>query len=162
MICDKCKKDVFMVGMGTDVSELGYFCLCRNCYFQILDEEEKAKIKKILICGTRKKGYDLLVRVRLDKLKDELKNFQIIEGCCPDSADAYSEKWAIENAININHFPSNSGNYLKRNIEMVNFADEVIAFWDGFSYGTAHTIAQAVKRGIKVEIINLKEEKQEK
>lgn len=118
---------------------------------------EKKKLK-VLICGTRKKGYDLLVRTRLNGLKDEWKDFEIIEGCCPNSADAYAEKWAIENAIKVNHFPSTSGNYLKRNIEMVEIADEVIAFWDGFSYGTAHTIAQATKKKIHVEIIELNSE----
>jgi hypothetical protein len=117
---------------------------------------------KVLICGTRKKGYDLIVRLKLNELKNEITDtqFEIIEGCCPDSADAYAEKWAVENAIKVNHFPSHTGNYLKRNIEMVELADRVIAFWDNFSYGTAHTIAQAVKKGIEIEIIELKERTQ--
>ena len=111
-----------------------------------------------LICGTRKKGYKELVFKELNKLKSN-KPTSIIEGCCPDSADEYAENWAKENNINIQHHPSTLGNFLKRNIEMVNKADLVIAFWDGYSYGTAHTIAQAVMRKIPVIIYYLKDEK---
>jgi len=111
-------------------------------------------VKKILICGTRKKGYkDLVIR----KLNLELDSgdFEIVEGCCPDSADVYAEEWAKIFNIKVYHFPSTSGNYLRRNIEMVNLADEVIAFWDGFSYGTAHAIAQAILNKKKVEVIKI-------
>lgn len=111
-------------------------------------------MKKVLICGTRKKGYDLFVRTNLNELRSK-EEISIIEGCCPDSADAYAEEWAKENKVKVYHFPSTSGNYLKRNIEMVELADEVLAFWDGFSYGTAHTIAQAVKKGIPIKILDI-------
>ena len=118
-----------------------------------------------LVCGTRGKGYEDLVFEKLDKLFRNKKACSvkgsdwkpsIIEGCCPDSADSYAEKWAEREGIVINHFPSTSGNYLKRNIEMVNEATLVIAFWDGFSYGTAHTIAHAVMKKIPVIIYKLK------
>ena len=71
------------------------------------------------------------------------------------SADEWAEAYAEKNDIKVNHFPSNKGNYLRRNIEMVDIADEVIAFWDGYSYGTAHTIALAVKKGIPIRIIGV-------
>ncbi len=116
-------------------------------------------MKKILICGTRKKGYGIIVRMKLNeiKLSSDVRwnDFEIIEGCCQDSADVYAEDWAKDNNIKVHHFPSTSGNYLKRNIEMVELTDEVIAFWDGFSYGTAHTIATAVSRGKPVKVILL-------
>jgi hypothetical protein len=54
-------------------------------------------------------------------------------------------------------FHATKGNYIKRNIEMINEKpDIVLAFWDGFSYGTAHTIAQAILNGISVTIIELR------
>lgn len=119
-------------------------------------------MKKILICGTRNLHLDIyayLVGKELDKIKlsSDVRwtDFEIVEGCCPDSADEYAEIWAEKNKVKVHHFPSTSGNYLKRNIEMVNFADEVMAFWDGFSYGTAHTIAQAIMRKIPVIVIKL-------
>jgi hypothetical protein len=112
-------------------------------------------MKKILVCGTRKKGYCLFVRTNLNELHGK-EEIEVVEGCCPDSADAYAEEWAEENKVKVHHFPSTSGNYLKRNIEMVKLSDEVLAFWDGFSYGTAHTIATAVSLGKPARVILLK------
>ena len=94
--------------------------------------------------------------------KDSDFKFHIIEGCCPMSADQYAEEWVKENPneAEIKHFPSTSGNYLKRNIEMVrelNKGDIVMAFWNGYSYGTAHTIACATQRNISVIVVNLKQ-----
>ncbi len=122
---------------------------------------------KWLICGTRRKDYRNLVREKLSERMrcergtiKEWKPSLIIEGCCPDSADEYAEEWAKDNKIEIKHFPSTSGNYLKRNVEMVNELDGndlVIAFWNGFSYGTAHTIALATMKHIPVIVIKLGE-----
>ena len=117
---------------------------------------------KILICGTRKAGYMQMVRDVLCKRLKQNEQFEIIEGCCPNSADAHAELFAKDYHIKVHHFPSHTGNYLKRNIEMVNFADEIIAFWDGFSYGTAHAIAQGVMKGVPVKIINILEDSEEK
>jgi len=109
--------------------------------------------RDVLVCGTRKKGYKELVFSKLDELFGKNKEtdwnsvyglpISIIDGCCPDSADSYAEEWANDRKVKVQHHPSKSGNYLKRNIEMVYKADMVIAFWDGYSYGTAHTIAWA-------------------
>ena len=112
-------------------------------------------MKKILICGTRKKGYQAIVFAKLG-LEHSINDFKIIEGCCPDSADEYAEGYAKAKGIKIYHYPSTSGNYLKRNIEMITACDEVIAFWDGFSYGTAQTIATAIKQHKPVTIVEIK------
>lgn len=40
----------------------------------------------------------------------------------------------------------------RRNADIVNAADEVVAFWDGQSKGTAHTIELARKAGKKVTV----------
>ncbi|MFC1755567.1 hypothetical protein ACFL96_19615 [Thermoproteota archaeon] len=119
-------------------------------------------MKHWLVCGTRKKGYRDVVLEQLTKLMwnqriiyADWKPASIIEGCCPDSADVWAEEWAEKHGVEIQHHPSTSGNYLKRNIEMVGKATMVIAFWDGFSYGTAHTIAHAVKNKKRVVIIKV-------
>ena len=39
---------------------------------------------------------------------------------------------------------------------MVEECDKVIAFWNGFSYGTAHTIATATAQGIPVEVVMIR------
>jgi hypothetical protein len=108
-----------------------------------------------LICGTRKKGYKPLVFAKLNELIKNNKPNSIIEGCCPDSADAYAEEWANENGIEIQHHPSTTGNYLRRNIEMVSKCNLVIGFWDFFSYGTAHTLAHAAMKNIPIIVIKV-------
>jgi hypothetical protein len=113
---------------------------------------------KLLVCGTRKKGYKDIVFRELDKLltnDNYIKPIDIIEGCCPDSADEYAEAWGQQADSKIYHFPSTSGNYLQRNIEMVELCDEVLCFWDNFSYGSCHTIATAVRLGKPVKIIDI-------
>ena len=111
---------------------------------------------KILVCGTRmpdwfSDSYWKLVKTELER--DTLPDFEIIEGCCKGSADEHAEWFAYLFGTKITHFPATSNNYLKRNIEMVNECDMVLAFYNGWSYGTAHTIANAVMRGKLVTII---------
>jgi hypothetical protein len=119
---------------------------------------------KVLICGSRESSkipdiYAFLVGQELDKLKlssdVRWKDFEIVEGCCLNSADEYAERWAEKNSVKVNHYPSTSGNYLKRNIKMVEAADQVIAFWDFWSYGTSFVISRAVAKGIPVKIIRI-------
>ena len=120
-------------------------------------------MNKWLICGTRKKSYQELVKEKLDeRMLGQREPSLIIEGCCPDSADEYAENWAKDNGIEIKHFPSHSGNYLSRNVEMVEELDKddlVIAFWNGYSYGTAHTIALATSKNIPVIVIKITDKK---
>ena len=111
---------------------------------------------KLLICGTRKQGYRKIVWDVLDEaLRKYGAELEIIEGCCPDSADDYAEQWAQLSGVKIQHFPSHSGNYLKRNIEMVHACDGIVAFWDGWSYSTCHTIGQAVLRDKRIRIVEI-------
>ena len=112
---------------------------------------------KLLVCGTRKSTNILLYS---NKVYEELELYdrdklELIEGCCPSSADEYAEVYAKVKNLKITHFPSTSGNYLKRNIEMVTECDEVLAFYDHYSYGTSQTIANAVMMGKPVKIIKI-------
>lgn len=109
---------------------------------------------KLLVCGTR--GLKCKASVA-EKLSDKYnawmslctskeEEFVIVHGACPNSADEYAEEWAKVHGVKTEPYAANSGNYLKRNIEMVTACNQVFAFWDGFSYGTAHTIAHAAKQ----------------
>lgn len=44
---------------------------------------------------------------------------------------------------------------LLRNLEIVEYADEVLAFWDGQSKGTRHTMAACIRLGKPVRLIPL-------
>lgn len=104
---------------------------------------------KIFICGTRKKGYANDVKrwlqSHLSYRKSIGQTLEIIHGDCPDSADSYAQEWADENNIKTHKYPGTQRTYLKRNIEMAKDCDFCVAFWDGFSYGTAHSIAHVTK-----------------
>ena len=45
---------------------------------------------------------------------------------------------------------------LKRNIKIVEYADEIFAFWDGSSRGTYHVISTCKKLGKRLHVILIK------
>ena len=60
-------------------------------------------------------------------------------------ADTMGARWANNNNIPIKHFPAEWDRYGKsagyiRNAEMGEYADALIAFWNGHSTGTKHMI----------------------
>ena len=72
--------------------------------------------------------------------------------------DTWAENAAKTRGLRTRIFHPNWGYYGKqagliRNREIVEAADKLVAFWDGTSTGTAHSIGLAEKKGIPVEII---------
>lgn len=86
-------------------------------------------------------------------------------------ADTFGEQWAIKNKIPIKEFPAKwddishpkavirTNSYGKkynvmaglwRNHEMGDYADALVAIWDGKSTGTKDMIDYATKKGLKV------------
>jgi hypothetical protein len=71
--------------------------------------------------------------------------------------DRLGERWAIENDVPIKRFPANwdrygrSAGYL-RNEQMAQYADGLIAVWDGHSRGTIHMINLARKQRLAVYV----------
>ena len=71
--------------------------------------------------------------------------------------DKLGEQWATENNIPIKRMPANWNLYGKsagpiRNNEMADYADALIAIWDGKSKGTKWMIDVANKRGLMVYV----------
>ena len=75
---------------------------------------------------------------------------------------------AIENGIKLRRFPADWVKFGKsagfiRNNQMLEYIQEngcecaVLAFWDGKSHGTKHTITTAKKRGIETVIYRVEE-----
>lgn len=70
-------------------------------------------------------------------------------------ADKLAERYAKERGIPVETFLPEYDKYgksapLKRNIQIVEASEQLIAFWDGKSRGTAFTIKEAKKRDIAV------------
>lgn len=120
----------------------------------------------LLVCGSRKKSFnrpivfDALTKILYGRKALAPKGItepvmMVAEGCCPNSADVLAEEWSKIQGVECRHFPGGPGEMLSRNIKMVEVCDSVLAFWDGYTYGTAHTIATAILKGKPVRIVKV-------
>lgn len=79
--------------------------------------------------------------------------------------DTCAREYAIKNNIKLTEFLPEYGKYgrnapLKRNLLIIDYADYVIAFWDGKSRGTRFVIEESKKRGKHVKLYKRIESKQ--
>ena len=71
---------------------------------------------------------------------------EVVSGCAA-GVDTHGEQWAAENHIPVVKFPADWQKYDRsagpiRNSEMAEYADALIAIWDGGSRGTANMIGE--------------------
>ena len=77
-------------------------------------------------------------------------------------ADSIGLRWAQLNQIPVDKFPAEwqkfgkSAGY-KRNVQMAENAEALVAFWDGESSGTKHMINIALEHGLPIILVNYKE-----
>ncbi len=99
-----------------------------------------------------------------DKLEEVLFSSVAPEGDCiisggANGADSLAKQFANENFIPFIEYPADWKNLGKsagriRNAEIIAQADYLIAFWDGVSKGTKHTIDLAKEKGIMSLVIS--------
>lgn len=113
---------------------------------------------KIAVVGSRTfNNYDLLCSyLNTIHLKEPISH--IISGGAK-GADKMGEKWANENGIETIIFIPDWEKYGRkagflRNKDIINEADKVVCFWDGFSNGTKNSIELAKRQGKKCLIVN--------
>lgn len=112
---------------------------------------------KIIIAGSRNFS-------NYNKLKEFCNKFLLQFNICDDDieiisgtangADKLGERYANEMGFKIIRFPADWNRFGKsagyrRNEEMAEYADVLIAFWDGKSKGTKHIIDLANDNGLK-------------
>jgi hypothetical protein len=110
---------------------------------------------KVLVCGSRSYKDMVAVSSRMAELPDDTV---VIHGDAR-GVDRYAKQAAERLGFTVIDYPAhwtaygNSAGVL-RNLLMFDEGqpDLVLAFWDGTSRGTAHTIREAEKRGIPVEV----------
>ena len=113
---------------------------------------------KVIIAGSRDIKIDMnKLFPRLDKLTSKKNNLQIESGTAR-GGDRIGECWAGMNGHAVKRFPADWGKFgrsagYKRNEQMADYADALVAIWDGKSKGTKHMIDIATKKGLPVRII---------
>ena len=108
---------------------------------------------RVLVCGSR--GYSSRARIGL-RLAELPAGSEVIHGAAR-GADEIADGFAREFGMKVTRYPANWFKHgrkagIIRNVEMLDTKpDLVLAFWDGFSRGTKHTIDEAERRGIPCE-----------
>lgn len=108
---------------------------------------------KVAIIGSR--------GITVDNLGDYLPagTTEIVSGGAK-GVDTSAKEYALANGLKYTEFLPDypkfgRGAPLKRNLEIIDYSDLVIAFWDGESRGTEHVIKTCEKQGKPVRIIRL-------
>lgn len=109
---------------------------------------------KVIIAGSREITDYEVVKQAISNAKFAID--RVVSGKA-SGVDELGERWAMENDIPIIPFPApwkllgNHAGYF-RNVAMSEYADALIAVWDGESKGTKHMIDIATKKGLKVYV----------
>lgn len=106
---------------------------------------------KVAIIGSR--------QLEIENLSEyiPLTTTEIVSGGAK-GIDTCAKKYAISANIKLTEFLSDYSKYgksapLYRNLKIIAYADEIIAFWDGKSHGTKFVIDNALKQNKKAAII---------
>lgn len=116
---------------------------------------------KVIIAGTRTfKNYELLKK-HVDAILANQKDVEIVSGGAMGT-DRLGEKYALSHTLMIKRFVADWNKYGKaagpiRNKQMAEYADALIAFWDGKSKGTESMISLAKEHNLKIRIIKIDE-----
>jgi hypothetical protein len=113
----------------------------------------------IAIIGSRSITDKAQIYQKLDQIFRSRKPDEVVSGGAK-GPDTLGVLWARENGVSVKEFLPDWAKYgrsagFKRNTQIVESADLVIAFWDGESRGTLDSINKAKKLGKRVEIIKL-------
>lgn len=112
---------------------------------------------KVIVSGSRDfNDYDFLNNA-LDTYFKSLKgdnNIIFVLGMS-QGADRLGERYAQEHGYTVERHNKESTvtHGSKRNVEMTDKADALVAFWDGKSLGTKHLINAAKEKGLSVKVV---------
>ena len=116
---------------------------------------------RVIIAGSRSfNDYTLLREHCLSVLQEKMKTHRvIIVSGHARGADSLGERFANELGLPFELHPAKwrllgKAAGMVRNAEMAKCSDALIAFWDGESRGTRHTINFARKRGLDISVFN--------
>lgn len=116
---------------------------------------------KVIIAGSRGFGNYKLLRETCNKfLREKRKtcNVIVVSGHAR-GADLLGEKYAKDEGFDLEIYPAEWKKFgktagFRRNEQMSNVADALIAFWDGDSHGTKHMIDIMREKNLLVKVVN--------
>ena len=118
------------------------------------------EIYGIIIAGGRDfDDYSLLQSKCLPIIERQMVNHDvIIMSGHAKGADMLGERFAEEHGLKLEVYPADwKAHYrsagFRRNEQMGNIANGLIAFWDGESHGTKHMIEYAKSKGFDVNVV---------
>ena len=111
---------------------------------------------KVIIAGGRNFFNYEFLKMKCDVILHGKPIVEIVSGTA-NGADRLGERYAKEKGFTITQFPAQwdkfgkSAGY-KRNQQMADYADTLIAFWNGRSRGTKHMIDIAKSQGLNISV----------
>jgi hypothetical protein len=113
---------------------------------------------RTIIAGGRDFAHYSLLEEELDFFRTSIHSAVTIVSGGANGADRLGERYSNEKDLNLKVFPADWNKYGKsagyrRNAEMADYSEALIAFWDGKSKGTKHMIDLALERGLLVKVV---------
>jgi hypothetical protein len=110
---------------------------------------------KIIIAGSRNFTDYQTLKKCCDQILQDQTDIEIVSGAHYKGADKLGEQYAKERAYKLTQFPADWKRFgraagPKRNEQMANYANALIAFWDGESKGTKHMIKLAKNNNLEI------------
>lgn len=112
---------------------------------------------KVIIAGSRSFDDYETLKERCNYYLQGFGDIEIVSGGAR-GADTLAERYAKEHGYKFTPFSAEWDKYgksagFRRNIDMANYGDALIAFWNGKSRGTRHMIEQATLKGLRIRVI---------
>ena len=118
---------------------------------------------RVIIAGGRNFDDYVILKCTMDKILANIVEGIVVVCGMARGADTLGEQYAREKGYEVNYFPADWDKYGKsagyrRNEQMAQNADALVAFWDGQSRGTKYMIDLAYRYGLKVRVIRYSKE----
>lgn len=111
---------------------------------------------KVIIAGSRTFTDYAFLKKSCEHLLQNKERIEIVSGGARGT-DKLGERFAKEKEYGLKVFNADWNTFgksagVRRNKEMANYANALIAFWDGKSKGTKHMIDFAKEKGLNVRV----------
>lgn len=112
---------------------------------------------KVIIAGSRGVTEEREIKIALVRARLSPRNVAEVVSGTARGVDQLGERVARQFNIPVKRFPADGNQYGKRagflrNAEMAEYADILVAVWDGKSKGTAHMMGLMAKAGKPVYV----------